>query len=73
MTIYALLTTSQKVMKKEDLVIDDITLYYDPGMHDIADGAKWKGRLEKRLISLLTRALRNKLGEKISLDARKRV
>ena len=65
--------TLQKMVEKAGLVIEEISLYYDPGAHGIGDATNWKGRLEKRLVSLLARSLCNRLGGKISVNARKRV
>jgi SAM-dependent methyltransferase len=59
-------TTLRKMVEKTGLVIDEMRLYYDPGEHDIADGTNWKGKLEKRLIALLARVFRNRMGFKMS-------
>jgi SAM-dependent methyltransferase len=60
-------TTLRKMVEKAGLVIVEMSLYYNPGMHDIADGTNWKGKLEKRLISLLARVFHNRVGLRMSV------
>lgn len=60
-------TTLRKMVEKASLVIIEMSLYYNPGMHDIADGTNWKGKLEKRLIALLAKVFHNKVGSRMSV------
>ena len=59
-------TTLRKMVEKAGLVVNGMTLYYDPGMHDIGEGTNWKGKLEKRSISMLAKIFRNRLGARMA-------
>jgi hypothetical protein len=54
------------MVEKAGLVVIEMSLYYDPGRHEIADGTNWKGKLEKRLICILAKILHGRLGSRIS-------
>jgi SAM-dependent methyltransferase len=60
-------TTLRKMVEKVCLVIIEMTLYYNSGMHDITDDTNWKGKLEKRLIALLAKVFYNKVGSRMSV------
>lgn len=60
-------TTLRKMVEKVGLVIVEMSLYYNPGMHDISDGTNWKGKLEKRLIALLAKVFHNRVGSRMSV------
>lgn len=66
-------TTLRKMVEKVGLVITEMSLYYNPGMHDIADGTNWKGKLEKRLIALLAKVFYNRVGSRMSVRVVKQI
>lgn len=59
-------TTLRKMVRKVGLVVAQMSLYYDPGEHDIPNGTNWKGILERRLISTLAKLFHNRMGFRMS-------
>ena len=64
-------TTLRKMLKKACFVIDEINLYYNPESLEITGEINWKGKLEKRLISLITRIVHNRVGSRMAVTAQK--